>query len=291
MKTNIPKFNFVKRASRRFMPGENVEDALNASDSFNELGIGNVFTYLGENITNLSDAEAVTGQYLDLLDKIKQSGNDIELSLKLTHIGLDFSFDKTFENFSRIAGKAGELGNFVWIDMEQSSYVDRTIEFYGKIQNEFKNTGLCLQAYLYRTRTDIEELIDISPNIRLVKGAYMEPANVAFPRKIDVDNNFFELMKFLLQNNSTKRNAAATHDTELISRLEAFINAQGINKESIEFHMLYGIKSGEQKRLINAGYKTMVLISYGDAWYSWYMRRLAERPANIGFVLKNIFTN
>jgi len=290
MKTNIPNYQFVKSAAKRFIPGEKITDALKAAESFNELGIGNVFTYLGENINDLSEAESVTDQYLDLLDKINQSGNNIEISLKLTHIGFDFSFDKTLDNFFKLASEAKKLDNFVWIDMEQSSYVDRTLEFYAKVHKKYKNTGLCLQSYLYRTKDDLEKLIEISPNIRLVKGAYMEPAHTAFPRKQDVDNNFFELMKFLLKNNSGNRNAAATHDTELISKLEAFMNAQKIDKDSIEFHMLYGIKYSEQIRLVNTGYKTIVLISYGDAWYSWYMRRLAERPANIGFVLKNMFT-
>jgi proline dehydrogenase len=291
MKTNIPHYQFVKRASKRFMPGEKVEDALKASESFSELVIGNVFTYLGENINNLNEAEAVTDEYLNLLDQINQSGNNIEISLKLTHIGFDFSFDKTLDNFIKIAASAKKLGNFVWIDMEQSSYVDRTIEFYRKVYEQYENTGLCLQAYLFRTKKDVESLIDISPNIRLVKGAYMEAPDVAFPRKADVDLNFFELMKYLLKNNTGKRNAAATHDTGMISRLEAFINAQKIDKTNLEFHMLYGIKSSEQIRLVNAGFRTIVLISYGDAWYPWYVRRLAERPANVGFVLKNMFTN
>lgn len=290
MKTNIPNYEFVKRAAKRFMPGEKITDALNAADSFNELGIGNVLTYLGENINDLNEAESVTNEYVNLLDKINQSGNYIEISLKLTHIGFDFSFNKTLDNFFKLASKAKELGIFVWVDMEHSSYVDRTIEFYTKVNKKFKNTGLCLQAYLYRTKDDLAKLIGLSPNIRLVKGAYMEPAHVAFPRKDDVDNNFFDLMKYLLKNNSANRNAAATHDIELISKLEAFIKAQKIDKKSIEFHMLYGIKFSEQIRLVNAGYKTIVLLSYGDAWYSWYVRRLAERPANIGFVLKNIFT-
>jgi len=271
------------------MPGEKITDALAASDSFNELGIGNVFTYLGENIIDLDQAESVTNEYLNLLEKINQSGNNIEISLKLTHLGFDFSYDKTLDNFLKLASKAKELGNFVWIDMEQSSYVDRTIEFYAKVKEQFENTGLCLQSYLYRTKDDLKKLIGISPNIRLVKGAYLEPDNVAFPKKQDVDNNFYDLMKYLLINSSANRNAAATHDITLISKLEAFMNAQKVDKKSIEFHMLYGIKSSEQIRLVNSGYKVIVLISYGDAWYSWYVRRLAERPANIGFVLKNMF--
>lgn len=293
MKENVPNYKFVKNAVKRFMPGESLDEAIEASKSFHEMGINNVFTYLGENISDLNDACEVTNHYLDLLDRIKSNKLPIEISLKLTHIGFDFSFDKTFDNFFKLASKAKEHNNFVWIDMEQNSYVDRTIEFYSKLRKDYDNIGLCMQAYLYRTQSDIEKLSELSPHIRLVKGAYKEPENIAFPKKSDVDENYFKLIKLLLKSGEINktRTAVATHDKNLISKIEAYAKAQKINKDRYEFHLLYGVKSDEQIRLAKEGQTMSVLISYGDAWYSWYVRRLAERPANIGFVLRNIFTN
>lgn len=293
MKENVPKMRFVKSAVKRFMPGEEVEHAVKAAEDFKDVGIRTVFTYLGENIKDLQEAEAVADHYKNIIDKINSSGIPTEISLKLTHIGFDFSNDKTFELFKSIAMKAKQLNNFVWIDIEQSSYVQRTLEFYRNIKSETDNVGLCLQAYLYRTKEDLQNLMDVSPNIRLVKGAYKEPAGAAFPGKQDVDNNYFEITKLLFNGIKAKgiRAAFATHDLNLISKIEAYAKKQGIPKENLEFQMLYGIKSNEQLRLVKEGYKVIVLISYGEYWYPWYVRRLAERPANVGFVLKNLFTS
>jgi proline dehydrogenase len=291
MRNNIPGLFFVKKALKRFMPGENIEDAMIVGMKFKQQGIGTVFTRLGENITSLEDAEGVTNHYLDVLNKIKKQDVPSEISLKLTQIGLDISEDAAGINFGRIVKTASEKNNFVWLDMEQSSYVNKTIDFYKNFRADYSNIGICLQAYLKRTESDINDLLPEFPNIRLVKGAYLEPAHIAYSDKTMVDDNYFKLAKALLNCSKEKdiRVAFATHDTNLISRIIDYTSSEKISPERFEFQMLYGIKPGEQIRIAQKGYKIRVLISYGEAWYPWYMRRLAERPANIWFVIKNIF--
>jgi len=293
MKSNVPKFRFVQKAVKRFMPGEKAEDAINAAGELSTKNISATFTYLGENISNLSESEAVKNHYLVLLDKIRDSILDIEISLKLTQLGFDISFDKTLEFFKELTQKAKGYNNNVFIDIEDSSYVDKTIDFYKNVKEEFDNVGLCLQAYLYRTMDDINDMLHIKPWIRLVKGAYKETPEVAFPSKKKVDNNFLEISKFLLKQTKEKdiRAAYGTHDLELQTKIKAEATRIGLPKEKVEFQMLFGIKSREQQRLAEEGYNIRTLISYGEHWYPWYMRRLAERPANIGFVLRNILGN
>jgi proline dehydrogenase len=291
MKNRVPKMRFVQKAVKRFMPGETVEDAIQATRELFKYNIPTTFTHLGENITTIDEAEINTKHYLDLLDRIHKENLDIEISLKLTHIGLDLSFDKTLELFIKIADKAKQLNNNVFIDIEDSSYVNKTIEFYRKIKENYNNVGLCLQAYLYRTMDDLKSLSAINPWIRLVKGAYKEPITVAFKKISQVNNNYIELSRFLLKAIFEKdiRVAFATHD---LSIQEQVINEAiniGLSKNKLEFQMLYGIKSSEQIKLAAEGFRIRTLISYGDHWYPWYLRRLAERPANVGFVLKNLF--
>ncbi len=288
---HVPNYTFVRRALKRFMPGENLSDAIEAAKVFNQKGISTVFTHLGENITQMSEAEKVKSHYIDLLHKIKEESILAEVSLKLTQIGLDLSFDQSLEHFNEIASAAENSGNFVWIDMEGSSYTDVTIDFYRRTKMNNQNTGVCLQAYLRRTEKDLKELIDIKPNIRLVKGAYSEVAEIAFPDKRDVDGNYMKIAGILLDQ-IKKNNITAvfgTHDLKIIEEIERLAAELNVPHDKLEFHMLYGIKPNEQLRLVSKGYKLKVLISYGEAWYPWYMRRLAERPANVGFVLKNLF--
>ena len=292
LQKRFPKMKFTRRAVKKFMPGETVEDAIEATRKLLENNIPTTFTHLGENITSLEEAEENTQHYLYLLDKINKENLDIEISLKLTQIGFDLSFDKTFELFSQIADKTKSYNNFVFIDIEDSSYVDKTIEFYKKIKKNYNNVGLCLQTYLYRTMEDIEQMMDINPTIRLVKGAYKEPETVAFKSKMKVDENFFKLSEFLIDKikDQNWRAAFATHDIKLIMQIEDMGARFGMEKSNIEFHMLYGIKSAEQLKLADDGYRVRVLISYGESWFPWYMRRLAERPANVGFVLRNLLS-
>ena len=288
---HVPNYNFVKRAVKRFMPGEKLEDALSEAHIFNTSKIPTVFTYLGENITDLNEAESVTKHYLEVLDKINEWNLPTEISLKLTQIGMDLSIKQTYENFKSITQKARDQKNIVWIDMEGSAYTDLTIDFYKQIKAECENVGLCLQAYLYRTDSDISNLLELNRQIRLVKGAYKEPPAIAFKRKKEVDQNYFELAKTLLKigQQSGARPAFATHDVKLIAKIENFGKTMNLSREELEFQMLYGIKTTEQTRLAKEGYRLAVLIAYGDAWFPWYMRRLAERPANLTFVLRNLF--
>lgn len=291
MRNNVPKIFFVKKAVKRFMPGEHLEDAVEAAKALQEKGLATVFTHLGENITDLSEAEQVTNHYFEVLEKIAQSNIHTEISLKLTQIGLDLSFEETYEYFSLIVSKAKEFNNFVWIDIESSAYTDVTIDFYERARKEFENVGLCLQAYLYRTGNDLSRLIKLKPAIRLVKGAYKEPATIAFPKKKDVDENFYKLsLQMLEYQKSGMRAVFATHDEKLISRICNAAAEMSIRPEELEFKLLYGIRMDEQYRLVKEGHKVASLISYGELWYPWYVRRLAERPANIFFVLKNIFS-
>lgn len=292
MKTNVPKWWFVRKALKKFMPGDSIEDALNASESFSVIGIPTVFTKLGENITDLSEAAGVGDHYLDLIDKIAARNLDIEISVKLTQLGFDFSFEETLKNFSAIAEKTKQkLGNVVFIDMEGSAYTQRTLDFYHAIKDKHDNIGICLQAYLYRTKSDIDKLLKLSPSIRLVKGAYKENPEIAFPQKSLVDNNYFTLAQSLIKHVKEQniRVIYASHDQKLINQIIEESKRVGLDKNQLEFQMLYGIKTSLQTQLAKDGFKVRVLIAYGDSWYPWYMRRLAERPANIWFVIKNIF--
>ena len=293
LKSNVPKMKSVRRAVKRFMPGETVEDAILATKELLKKNIPTTFTHLGENITSIEEAEINTSEYLNLLDKINGEKLDIEISLKLTHIGLDLSFDKTIDFFLNIAEKAEKLNNSVFIDIEDSSYVDNTINFYKKIKEKYGNVGLCLQAYLYRTMDDIKAIAEINPWIRLVKGAYKESPKIAFKKLTDVNKNYFQISQYLLTQIAKKniRVAFATHDINLQEQVKKESERIGLKKDQIEIQMLYGIKTQDQFNLAAEGYKIRTLISYGEHWYPWYVRRLAERPANVWFVLKNMLNN
>ena len=282
---------FVRRGVSRFMPGETVDDALAAARTLQDAGIRTVFTHLGENITDPAAADAVTRHYLDVLDRIRMMNLRTEVSVKPTQLGLDLGADLCYANLSRIIEHAGSP-SVVWIDMEASGYVDATLDLYRRARAARPNVGLCVQAYLYRTGKDLESLLPLEPAIRLVKGAYKEPASIAFPHKRDVDENFFQLAQQLLAarlRNVNVRVALATHDTVLIRRLTDAAASMGLAKDAYEFQMLYGIQRAEQNRLAQEGWQSIVLVAYGSFWFQWYMRRLAERPANIFFVLRNLF--
>ena len=292
MKANVQKWWFVRKALKKFMPGESIEDALTAAQKFVSFNIPAVFTKLGENITRLSEADAVREHYMEAIDKIAERKLDIEISIKLTQLGFDLSFEDTFENFCDIARKTKEkLGNQIFIDMEGSAYTQRTIDFYKAVKDKCNNAGICLQAYLHRTENDLYALYKVSPSIRLVKGAYKESGDIALLNKSKVDENYYHLAKKLIDEikSSNIRVIFATHDDKPINRIIDESKRIGLSKDKMEFQMLYGIKTELQKQLAANGYKVRVLISYGKSWYPWYMRRLAERPANIWFVLRNIF--
>lgn len=283
------KFPFVRRAVSRFMPGEKFEDALAASRA---LGVGTVLTRLGENLRNAAEAADVARHYREVLDRVRQEGSDVEISVKLTQLGLDFSREECEGHLHALASHARELDNWVWMDMESTAYTEVTLDVFRRLRAAFPNTGLCVQSYLYRTAADVETLIALGAGIRLVKGAYKEPPDKAFPKKEDVDENFYRLAERLLSPEAQEKGVRAifgTHDPVLIRRIEALGRSLGLKPGEIEFQMLYGIGRSEQLRLAAAGYRFRVLISYGEAWFAWYMRRLAERPANVLFVLRSLF--
>jgi proline dehydrogenase len=293
MRAHAPRYGFVRRTVARFMPGEDVEDAVRAARALAANHIHSVLTHLGENITDRGEAEEVTKHYLNVNERIRASNLSTELSVKLTQLGLDLDAKFCYENLSKlIENTAAE--KTLWIDMEQSPYVDVTLELFRRARAGHANVGVCLQAYLYRTEKDLDSLIPMGAAIRLVKGAYNEPAEIAYPIKKDVDDNFFHLAQRLLSPEARRarvRAAIATHDRSLIAKLTEWSASQGIQKAQIEFQMLYGIQRAEQLRLAQAGYRSGVLIAYGSFWYPWFMRRLAERPANVLFLARNFFSN
>ncbi len=279
---------FVRRAVSRFMPGETFDDMLRAADKLRP--IDTVFTRLGENVTDLAEAQAVADHYVEAIGRIQQGGLACEPSIKLTQLGLDIDRDKAAAHARAIAARAHAAGSYVWIDMEQSPYVDVTLQITESLRREFVSVGVCLQAYLHRTKDDLARMQTIGAGVRLVKGAYREPSSVALPAKRDVDANYFALAKAMLAAAETGRPRAVfgTHDTRLVADICRHARTTRVAPGGYEFHMLYGIQRGEQVRLAQAGKRVRVLIAYGTYWFPWYMRRLAERPANLWFVAKNV---
>jgi proline dehydrogenase len=290
LRQRLPTLPFMQRAVRKFMPGEEVDDALGAAVDLQVLGIRTLYTKLGENLTDPAQAQEVVDHYLGLLDRIKEQGIDGEVSVKLTQLGLDLDEDTCFAHLRTLAAAAEAHGSYLWIDMEDSSYVERTLDLYQRLRASHPRTGVCLQAYLRRTAKDVERLLPIAPAVRLVKGAYDEPREVAFRSKKEVDANFLSLAVTLVRESRQRpiRLGLGTHDVELIEQIASHAAAAGIGKDAFEVMMLYGIRAKEQRRLAKAGYRVQVLIAYGDAWYPWYMRRLAERPANVLFAIRQL---
>jgi len=286
----LPNLPFMRKAVGRFMPGEEIADALGAAVDLQVLGIGTIYTKLGEAITDPAGAQAVSTHYLRLLEQLKAAEIDGELSVKPTQLGLDIDEDLCFGHLRHLAAAAEAQGSYLWIDMEDSSYVDRTLDLYQRLRASHGNTGICLQAYLRRTARDIERLLPLGPAIRLVKGAYDEPKDVAFKSKKEVDANYLGLAVTMLRESRTRsmRVGLGTHDVDLIEQIAVHAAAAGVSKDAFEVQMLYGIRAKEQRRLARSGYKVQTLIAYGDAWYRWYMRRLAERPANVVFAMRQM---
>ncbi len=292
LRDHATKAAFVRRSVSTFMPGERVEDAMAAAAEQERQGIRTIFTRLGENITRVEEAEEVTTHYLAVLDKVKAAGLQAQISVKPTQLGLDQDKHLCLRNLQRLVDRASETGNFIWLDMESSPYVDPTLDLFRKIRERSPLVGIALQAYLYRTAADIESLLPLGPAIRLVKGAYLEPPDIAFPKKPDVDENYYKLACRMLSADAQKAGAllhVATHDPVLVGRLGAFIAEHQVPAAAYEYAMLYGIQRPLQQRLVKDGKPLRVLIAYGEYWFPWYMRRLAERPANVWFVVKNLF--
>ena len=280
---------FVKRAVKRFMPGEAPSDALDAGERLARSGRGSVFTKLGENLASLEDAELVCDHYSDFFDHILARKLPAHVSVKPTQLGLDLSMQACAGHLETLAGRAELLRSFLWIDMEDSSYVDRTLELYRAVRAKHSRVGLCLQAYLKRTPDDLKSLLPLRPAIRLVKGAYAEPAHVAYALKRDTDLAFHDLAARMLEAASDGTLAVfGTHDMAMLARIASRARDAGLSNDAWEVHMLYGIRDAEQQKLSAAGHTVRTLISYGSSWFPWYVRRLAERPANVWFVVKSM---
>ena len=293
LREHAVKYPFVRRSVSRFMPGETLDAALAAAQNLAQKNIGSVFTHLGENVADLDEARNVMQHYLEVLDRIRETSLGTEVSVKLTQLGLDLSPDFCFENLEQIIRRENGQ-SIVWVDMEASNYVDATLEIYRRALAKYPNVGLCLQSYLYRTKADLANLLPMRPSIRLVKGAYNEPPDVAFPKKADVDDNYFSLAQAMLQakrEGNCVRAVFGTHDVPLIRRLGEYVVQQGMPKRDCEVHMLFGIQRAEQERLAREGFRSVVLVAYGTYWYPWFVRRLAERPANLWFMLRNVFAS
>jgi proline dehydrogenase len=291
MRERATKTPFVRRSVSRFMPGEQIEDALRAAGELKRDGITTILTRLGENLTGVEEAEEVTQHYLDVFDRVAASGLDAQVSVKPTQLGLDLDRELCQRNLERLLERADARDNFLWIDMESTPYVDPTLELFRRARGRSARVGIALQAYLYRTAKDIEDLLPLGPAIRMVKGAYLEPADLAYPKKADVDENFYRLCTRLLGADARQSGTLlhiGTHDEPLTVRLLAYIAEHRVPRTAYEVAMLYGIERNQQLRLVRSGQPTRVLISYGEYWFPWYMRRLAERPANIGFVMKSM---
>jgi proline dehydrogenase len=284
---------FVRRSVSKFMPGETIEDAIAAAKALQPSGINTILTRLGENITRLEEADDVAAHYVRVIDLVKAAGLDAQVSVKPTQLGFDQNIEVCFTHLTKLNDYAQAAGVFLWLDMESSPYVDGTIALYKRLRARTPKVGIAIQAYLHRTEKDLEPLVTMGSAIRLVKGAYLEPATVAMPKKSDVDENYFKLAARLLQPDAAKPGAllhVATHDIGLQQRLQQVIAERKVPQDRYEFAMLFGIQTARQHELAKAGVRTRCLISYGEYWFPWYMRRLGERPANVGFVIKNMFS-
>jgi proline dehydrogenase len=290
LKERLPNLPFMRRAVRRFMPGESMDDAIAAAAPLQAARIGTIYTRLGENLASLDEADEVVDHYVELIDRIAAAGISGEISVKPTQLGLDHDEDKTLEHLNRLAAYAAGVGSYLWIDMEGSAYVEATVRLYERLRTTQPRTGICLQAYLRRTATDIQRLMPLDPAIRLVKGAYDEPSSIAYRDRRRIDANYLGLaVRFLLDGRGRPiRLGLGTHDVVLIEQIAEQVGPAGVPHDAFEIEMLYGIRTREQQRLAKAGYRVQVLIAYGEAWYPWYMRRLAERPANVTFAIRSL---
>ncbi|HET6144707.1 MAG TPA: proline dehydrogenase family protein [Candidatus Acidoferrales bacterium] len=283
----ITSHGVTRRMAYRFVPGEELAPAIDAARERNKAGMTASLDHLGENVVTREDAERARDAYIEALERIAADGVDSNVSLKLTHVGLDLGEEFCAEQLRRIVRRADELGNFVRVDMEGSAYTDRTLQMVSQIRAQSSSVGTVIQAYLYRSEDDIRALLAIGCRIRLVKGAYKEASQIAYPHKKDVDANFIKLMKILLP--SGIYHALATHDPKMIEAAIRFAAEQKISKDKFEFQMLYGIRTDLQSQLARQGYRVRVYIPFGRDWFPYFMRRLAERPANLMFFAKNFF--
>ena len=279
--------SLARRLSTRFVAGETLEDALAVARKLNAEGISVTLDHLGESVSTLEEAAEARDVYLRTLNALHGNGIEGNVSLKLTQFGLDLCAEQCLANVEILVRVAAEIGSFVRVDMESSDYTDRTLDLVHTLHARHGAVGVVIQSYLYRSQADVERLCGAKIRVRLCKGAYLEPAAVAFPRKSDVDRSYLELTRYLLQHGVYP--ALATHDDAVIRQVCRFVADRQIPLDSFEFQMLYGIRRDVQRRLVAGGYRVRLYVPFGKAWYPYYMRRLAERPANVFFMLRNLF--
>ncbi len=291
LRETMVRFGPARRMARRFVAGERLEEAISAVQALNTSGLLATLDHLGENVTSETEARDATTEILDLLAAIEASDVQAGVSVKLTQLGLDLHPALAAENLERIVARAAEVGRFVRIDMESHDYTQPTLDLFEALWERYRNVGVVIQSYLYRSTDDVARLVDMGASVRLVKGAYDEPPEVAYPDKADVDASFVRLMEQLFSDKAQANGvyaAIATHDTHLIDWARDHTSQRGISRERFEFQMLYGIRSGYQRQLAGEGYRVRAYVPYGEQWYPYFMRRLAERPANVFFLLRNL---
>jgi proline dehydrogenase len=275
-----------RRVARRFVAGETLDDAFEAARILNREGRSASLDLLGENVSDEAGARKFAEGYLKMFDRIAQEKLDANVSLKLTQLGLDLSEELCEELVETIVAHATSLGNFVRIDMEGSAYTQRTVEMTKRVRSKYAGVGTVMQAYLYRAEKDVQNLLGVGCRLRLCKGAYKEPQEVAFPEKAQVDANYVKLMKMMLP--SGIYHGIATHDPAMIQATKDFVREKNIGRDQFEFQMLYGIRTDLQQQLVREGYRLRIYIPFGTDWFPYFMRRLAERPANLMFFLRNL---
>jgi proline dehydrogenase len=277
----------LRLGASRFVAGEDLDTCVGVLRGLNERGLHANTTLLGEDVLEEAETRKVVEDYLTILQRLHDEELRCNVALKLTHLGLDIDEDLAVENVRRVVERAAELGNFIRIDMEYSALVDPTLRIYSRLREAgLDNVGTVLQAYLYRTPDDLESLLPLAPNLRLVKGAYLEPESVAYPKKEDVDAAYVRLVERSLAGDGYT--AIATHDERAIEHALAFAEREGTGRDRFELQMLYGVRPQLQLDLAARGYKVLVATPFGPEWFPFFTRRLAERPANLGFVVRNL---
>jgi proline dehydrogenase len=291
-KTLIMRTGPARRSALRFVAGDTLDDAIEVTRRLNDQGLEVTLDHLGESVTDEPGARRATQAYVEMLDAIAASGARATVSLKLTQLGLDVREDLCVDNLRGILARATATGNHITIDMESTAYTDATLRVFRLLRQEFKNVGTVIQAYLYRSEADMRALAQEGAFVRLCKGAYKEPPDRAFPDKADVDANFVRLTELFLGPEARAAGAflgIATHDERMIDAAKAYIQARNVPAGCFEFQMIYGIRSRLQAQLRDEGYPVRIYVGYGTEWYPFFMRRLAERPANVRFILSNFF--
>ncbi len=277
----------ARQLATRFVAGETLDEALAVARRINSEGISITLDHLGESVTSLEEAAEARDVYLHTLSTIHDSAIQGNVSLKLTQFGLDYSIEQCRANVEQLVRRAVELDGFVRVDMESSEYTERTLDLVRDLHGRYGKVGTVIQAYLFRSKRDVTEMCDRGIRVRLCKGAYLEPETVAFAKKSQVDANFVELMKLLLDRGEYP--AIATHDERMIDAAKAYAASKNLSRDAFEFQMLYGIRRDLQRKLVAEGYRLRLYVPFGKVWYPYYMRRLAERPANVLFILRNLF--